>query len=115
MMQKELPDHEEALWILKTKGAQPVQTLAKEMDITTEGARFHLLKLEKKDLVQTKKKVEGRGRPQKIWFLTEKGNARFPDTHSLLTVQILKNVKEELGKKSLDKLIDAHEEKMLAR
>ena len=115
MMRNDLPDHERALWILKTKGAQPVRNIAQEMDITTEGARFHLLKLEKKELVQAQTKAEGRGRPKKIWSLTDKGNARFPDTHSLLTVQLIQNVEEELGEDSLDKLIDAHEQNILQR
>jgi len=115
MMKNDLPDHEQALWILKTKGAQPVRSIAEEMNITSEGARFHLLKLEKNDLVQSKNKVEGRGRPKKIWSLTDKGNGRFPDTHSLLTVQLLQDVKERLGRESMDTLIEAHEEKMLDR
>jgi len=114
-MKNDLPDHEQALWILKTKGPQPVRTIAREMDITTEGARFHLLKLEKKNLVEAETKPEGRGRPKKIWSLTIKGNARFPDTHSQLTVQLIQNVKEKLGEKSLDTLIDAHEQNTLER
>lgn len=114
-MKNDLPDHEQALWILKTRGPQSVQHIAQELNITTEGARFHLLKLEKKDLVQAEARAEGRGRPKKIWSLTDKGNARFPDTHSLLTVQLIQNVRENLGEESLETLIDAHEQNTLER
>ena len=33
------------LMVLKMKGAQPASVLAKELDMTNEGARLHLVKL----------------------------------------------------------------------
>lgn len=114
-MKNTLPDHERALWILKTTGRQSVKTIAQEMNITTEGARFHLHMLEKKGLVQAETKVEGPGRPKKIWSLTEKGHSRFPDRHSVIIVQFIENVKRTLGEQSLQLLIDTHESDMLER
>ena len=52
-MKIKLPDNERAIWILKTKGPQPLTILAKEMNVTTEGARFQLLKLAGDGLVSS--------------------------------------------------------------
>ncbi|MCC5905066.1 MAG: transcriptional regulator [Balneolaceae bacterium] len=114
-MKTTLPDNEKALWILKKKGPQSVAEIAGELDVTTEGARFHLLKLEKEGLVQSRSVSKGRGRPKQIWSLTDEGNTRFPDTHANLTANLLGLMQETLGEQAVDKVISRHEEKMLAR
>jgi len=58
-MKIELPDNEKALWILKTKGPQPLRVLSDELNVTTEGARFHMIKLEKEGLVDSRYESEG--------------------------------------------------------
>jgi predicted ArsR family transcriptional regulator len=114
-MKKTLPDNEKAVEILKLNGPLPISAIADKMDVTTEGARFHLLKLEKEGLVQSRKEVKGRGRPKQIWSITEKGHARFPDTHAELTVNLISIMRETLGDESVDKVIDSHEKRMLSR
>lgn len=113
-MENELPDHERAVWILKTQGPQPLSAVAKEMDVTKEGARFHLLKLEKEGLVQSQSKAEGRGRPKKIWSLTEKGHARFPDRHANMTVNLIAMMRQTLGEEAVQEVINANEKRTLA-
>ena len=39
----------------------------------------------------------GVGRPRRLWRLTDKAQARFPDTHAQLTVEMLAAVREEFG------------------
>lgn len=114
-MKTTLPDNEKALWILKKKGPQPISFIAKELDVTTEGARFHLLKLEKDGLVESASVAEGRGRPKQIWSLTDKGNTRFPDAHAELTANLIRMMRETLGDDSIDKVIGSHEKQMKAR
>lgn len=114
-MKNELPDHERAVWILKTRGPKSVKALAEAMDITVEGARFHLMKLEKEGLVQSKSVAEGRGRPKQIWSLTEKGHDRFPDAHADLTVNLIEMMRETLGQDAVDGVIEANKEKILSR
>lgn len=113
-MENELPDHERAVWILKTKGPQSVSAIADEMEVTNEGARFHLLKLEKEGLVQAKSKAEGRGRPKKIWSLTEKGHSRFPDAHADMTVNLIETMRQTLGNEAVEEVIEANEKRTLA-
>lgn len=107
-MRIKLPDNERAIWILKTKGPQPLTILAKEMNVTTEGARFQLLKLAGDGLVSSITESKGRGRPQQIWSLTPLGNSRFPDTHAELTVKLIQKTREILGEEALQAIIDAN-------
>lgn len=114
-MKNELPDSERAVSILKTKGPKSVKELAAEMNITTEGARFHLMKLEKEGLVKSESVAEGRGRPKQIWSLTEKGHDRFPDAHADLTANLINMMRETLGQNAVDDVIRTHEQKTLSR
>ncbi len=114
-MKNELPDSERAVSILKTKGPESVKELAAEMNITTEGARFHLMKLEKEGLVKSESVAEGRGRPKQIWSLTEKGHDRFPDAHADLTANLISMMRETLGQNAVDDVIRTHEQETLSR
>ncbi|MEX1136333.1 MAG: metalloregulator ArsR/SmtB family transcription factor [Balneolales bacterium] len=107
-MEASLPDNEKALSILKMHGPQFLSAIANEMSITAEGARFHLLKLEKQGLVKSARHSKGRGRPQQIWSLTDKGNDRFPDTHADLTVKLISSMRDTLGENALKDVIDAN-------
>lgn len=113
-MENQLAEHEQALWILKTGGSQPVAAIAEEMEVTNEGARFHLLKLEKDGLVQAKSKAEGRGRPKKIWSLTQKGHGRFPDTHADMTVNLIEMMRQNLGEDAVQEVVKANEQRTLS-
>lgn len=104
-MKNNLPDNEQAVWILKTKGPLPLQALADALGVTTEGARFQLHKLAAEGLVQAATAVKGRGRPQQIWSLTEKGQSRFPDAHADLTIRLINSIRETLGEAALDAVI----------
>lgn len=114
-MNNKLPDHERAVSILKTEGPKSVKDLADEMGITTEGVRFHLMKLEKKGLVESESEAEGRGRPKQIWSLTEKGHNRFPDAHADLTANLIDMMRKTLGQNAVDDVIETHEKKTLSR
>ncbi|MEC5145650.1 metalloregulator ArsR/SmtB family transcription factor [Chitinophaga sp. 212800010-3] len=102
------PDNEKALRILKANGPQPLTALAKELKVTTEGARFQLLKLSNEGLVEATTEVKGRGRPQQIWSLTAAGNSRFPDTHADLTVKLIQKTRELFGEQGLQAVIEAN-------
>lgn len=114
-MKTEIPEHERALSILKMKGSKSVKALADELDITAEGARFHLMKLEKERLVKSKSVAEGRGRPKQIWSLTEKGHNRFPDTHAELTANLIDMMRETLGQEAVDDVIETGRKRTLSR
>lgn len=107
-MEIKLPDNEKALWILKTQGSLPLNIVAKELNVTTEGARFQMLRLAGEGLVAATTESKGRGRPQQIWALTASGHRRFPDRHAELTVKLIQKTKEILGESALDAVIEAY-------
>lgn len=106
-MENGLAEKKYALWILKIKGPQPLTVLAEKMNMTTEGARFQLLKLAEKGLVKATTESKGRGRPQQIWSLTQSGHDRFPDTHAKLLTKLIKAIRDTLGEESLEAIIEA--------
>lgn len=100
---------ERFLLLLKTNGPQPASSLAKELGITTEGARLHLLKLQEEGYVEASSESKGVGRPTQLWRLTTTANRRFPDTHAELTVQLIKAITDVIGEDALDKVMFARE------
>ncbi len=101
---------ERILFLLKTRGPQSTQFLADDLQVTSMGARKHLLALEEKGLVEWDERSEGIGRPTRYWQLSEAGHARFPDRHSDLSLQLIEQVKTLFGEEGLQKLIDGREQ-----
>ncbi|WP_250254233.1 metalloregulator ArsR/SmtB family transcription factor [Chryseobacterium sp. Marseille-Q3244] len=103
------PAADRILMFLKMRGEATSLLIAKELSITKEGARKHLLNLAEAGLIEPTMKSEGVGRPSTYYILTDKGLAQFPDTHAEVTVQLLKSVKNILGENALDLLISDRE------
>lgn len=102
------------LTLLKTRGPQTAADLGAALGTTGENARQQLAKLAAEGLAEAHAETRGVGRPVQLWQLTEAGNARFPDAHAELTVQLLRAVKSTFGPAGLEKLIDARESETLA-
>lgn len=114
-MDTQLAENEKAIEILKQQGPQSISSIAKQMGVTVEGARFHLLKLEKSGFVKSRSKAEGRGRPKQIWSLTQKGHDRFPDAHAELTANLINMMRDTLGEQAVDQVIDKHQNNVRSR
>ncbi len=108
------PVADRLLTLLKTRGPQTAADLGRALGTTGENARQQLGKLAAEGLAEPHSEVRGVGRPVQLWQLTEAGNARFPDAHAELTVQLLRAVRTTFGLAGLDKLIDARESETLA-
>lgn len=102
------------LFSLKTLGPRAIGDLGADLDITPEAARQHLVRLRDQGLVQTSEERQPKGRPKKLWRLTETGHARFPDRHGQLTVDLIRTVRATFGEEGLEKLITAREADTLA-
>lgn len=102
------------LFSLKTLGPRAIGDLGAELDITPEAARQHLVRLQDQGLVQTSQERQPKGRPKKLWRLTEAGHARYPDKHGQLTVDLIRTVRATFGEAGLEKLIEAREADTLA-
>jgi predicted ArsR family transcriptional regulator len=97
---------------LKSRGPQTAGELGAALKITGEAARQQLARLAEEGLLVSESEVRGVGRPSLVWRLTPKGNARFPDTHAELTVQLIEAVRTELGEKALSQLVAVRERNM---
>ncbi|MBT2623553.1 MULTISPECIES: helix-turn-helix transcriptional regulator [Chryseobacterium] len=109
------PATDRILMFLKMRGEATSLLISKELSITKEGARKHLLNLAQEGLIKSVAKSEGVGRPSTYYVLTEKGLAQFPDTHADVTVQLLRSVKNLLGENALDLLINDREKNTYQR
>jgi len=102
------------LYALKSRGPLGTRDLARALGITEVGVRQHLKKLHSEGLVAFDDQAGEIGRPKRVWRLTPKGHARFPDTHGDLTVSLIEGVRSVFGAAGLDRLIQARQEAMVA-
>lgn len=99
------------LYLLKTRGPQQAADAGSMLGMTSEAARQQFTKLAAFNLVEAYSQPRGVGRPSQYWQLTKVGHARFPDTHSDLTVQLIDTVRQTFGEEAIDRLIDIREQK----
>src|SRR4051794_39797419 len=90
------PAADRLLMLIKTRGPQTAADLSAALGITGEAARQQLVKLAAEGLVVATSEPRGVGRPAQVWSLTAAGNARFPDAHAGLTVQLIGAIRKEL-------------------
>ncbi|WIY54462.1 transcriptional regulator [Devosia sp. YIM 151766] len=94
---------------LKMQGGLSAAALGEKLGTSGEAARQQLVRLAEEGLVEAHSAAAGVGRPTQIWSLTPAAQARFPDTHAALTVQLLDIVRTQLGESALDIIIAARE------
>jgi predicted ArsR family transcriptional regulator len=105
---------ERILYLLKSRGPLGTGALGRALGISEVGARQHLDKLRRDDLVAFDDRPGEVGRPKRLWRLTAKGHARFPDTHGDLTVSLIAGIRTVFGDAGLDRLIEARQQAMVA-
>lgn len=93
------------LRFLKFRGAQSTPAIARHLKITLPGARKHLTALLEAKLVSFTDEAGGVGRPKRSWQLTPLADKRFPDSHAVLTVEMIASVRTVFGEDGLDRLI----------
>jgi predicted ArsR family transcriptional regulator len=98
------------LYTLKSRGPLGTSILAHTLGITEVGVRQHLAKLHGEGLVAFDDQAGEVGRPKRMWRLTARGHARFPDTHGDLTVSLIEGIRSVFGETGLDRLIKARQE-----
>ena len=95
---------------VKREGPVSADTLAAGLGITAMAVRQHLAALEAEGLVapaasETPAEKKSRGRPLTLWQASEAAGAWFPDSHSLLAVDLLGQMKKAFGEAGLDRLL----------
>eukprot|EP00873_Tetraselmis_striata_P031408 jgi/Tetstr1/451672/TSEL_038708.t1 len=92
-------------------GEKTAAELGKALGTSGEAARQQLVRLSEEGLVESWSQSRGVGRPSQFWRLTGAGQARFPDTHAALTVELLGIVGDTFGPDVLSRIIDTREER----
>jgi predicted ArsR family transcriptional regulator len=105
---------ERILMILKMHGALTAAAVGQKLGTTGEAARQQLVRLADEGLVAASSTPAGVGRPTQRWSLTPAAQARFPDTHAALTVQVLDIIRTSLGESALDTIIAKREDETRA-
>ncbi|WP_084398467.1 helix-turn-helix transcriptional regulator [Henriciella aquimarina] len=100
--------------LLKRGGPQSAGDLAEELGVTPMAVRLHLYELAGEGLIEESSKATGRGRPTKIWSLTEAAARAFPDAHQGLALEMIESIREMFGEEGLEKVIDRHSDSQLA-
>jgi len=98
------------LFQLKTRGPAETLALANALNISRQAALQHLERLVADGLVEHADERRGVGRPRRVWSLTDRAQARFPDTHAQLTLEMLDAVRAEFGEAGVDRLIARREQ-----
>jgi predicted ArsR family transcriptional regulator len=100
--------------LLKSRGPQTAGDLGTALEITGEAARQQLEKLATEGLVRATPQACGVGRPSKLWSITPQGNARFPDMHAALTVDLISAMQRAFGAAGLQRLLALRTKQQIA-
>jgi predicted ArsR family transcriptional regulator len=102
------------LFQLKSLGEAQAETVATRLGITVQAVRQRLDRLLDENLVAFADQPRGRGRPRRMWSLTARANALFPDTHAQLTVDLIGSIRAELGEAAFARLLQKRTEEITA-
>ncbi|MEE8104496.1 MAG: metalloregulator ArsR/SmtB family transcription factor [Planctomycetota bacterium] len=108
------PARDRVLHQLKARGPQTAALLAKRLSITSMAVRQHLAALESEGMVTFASERGSVGRPARIWQLTTRAEAKFPDSHGALTVDLLQAMRQAFGENGLQKLVEARTKAQIA-
>lgn len=114
-MQDPASSEERILRFLKFRGAQSTPAIARHLKMTLPGARKHLTLLLEARLVSFSDEAGKVGRPRRSWQLTPLADKRFPDSHAVLTLEMITSIRSVFGEDGLDRLIASREGETEAR
>ena len=97
------------LHLLKSAGPQTADGVARKQKITVVAARQQLGRLLERELVTFEDQRDGVGRPKRLWSLSEKGNAQFPDSHAAVTVDLIHAIDAVFGAEGMERVIEERE------
>jgi len=77
------------LMLLKQDGPQEAGMLAKQLDVTDMAIRQHLYALEELGDIAHGLVARPKGRPAKIWQLTDQASVHFPNSHAIFSTGLI--------------------------
>ncbi len=104
------------LELVKRHGAPTAQALAQELEISLPAARKHLCDLQEAGLVSSRtEKPGGRGRPQHVYALSDRGESTFPKSYASLCSDVLRHIEDLFGEGAVLQVLDARQAEMYGR
>lgn len=94
------------LMLLKRDGPQEAAQLASQFSITDMTVRQHLYALEKQGDIYFCPVPRPKGRPAKLWQLTEQAKTHFPNTHAEFSTGLISSIEKIFGEQGMEKLLD---------
>ncbi len=94
------------LMLLKQDGPQEAGMLAKQLDVTDMAIRQHLYALEELGDIAHGLVARPKGRPAKIWQLTDQASVHFPNSHAIFSTGLISSIQEVFGDQGMEKLLD---------
>jgi DeoR family transcriptional regulator, suf operon transcriptional repressor len=98
-------DNKRAIINLLLEGSKTAGEIADRLKIQKSAVRAHLESLRAEQLIRSYFRVEGPGRPRKIYELTEGGRELFPRKYDLILSLILQSIDTEDGHDYAKKII----------
>src|SRR5690242_4295421 len=95
------------LALVKREGPISAEALAQRLKLTSTAVRQHLQVLAGEGLIAEADAAPpvGRGRPARLWQVTEAADARFADAHAGLSAELIGQVRRVFGEQGLDRLL----------
>lgn len=99
------PQHFAIIELLKRSTGMPVAELARALKMSYMGVKQHCADLEKKGWLDTWRRPVGNGRPEKLYRLTAKAAALYPEAGNEMTLELLQSIHDIYGGSAPDKLL----------
>lgn len=93
---------------LKRSSELTVQELADRLDMSYMGVKQHCIDLEKDGFLDTRRRHNGVGRPQLLYFLSKKALDLFPQADNALAISLLEQARKLFGVSSAEKILFLH-------
>ncbi|HEY2664154.1 MAG TPA: metalloregulator ArsR/SmtB family transcription factor [Candidatus Binataceae bacterium] len=104
-MERDAKTDDRILYLLKSKGPQTAAQLARRLGVTAMAVRQHLYRFSTQGLIDFSDQRRAVGRPARMWRLTERAAARFPESHAELTLEMIAAIRATFGEQGLDRLL----------
>lgn len=115
-MAKRGETREKIVHLLNEQGPMTAAELARELGLTSMGARLHLHKLEQEGYVAHRTERRGVGRPRHVFYLTERGKEElFPKAYDQLALEALRFIREQDGEQAVEYLFQRLGKQILDR
>jgi predicted ArsR family transcriptional regulator len=108
-----LGDTKELILNLLLEGPKTAGEIADKLKIQKSAIRTHLESLQAEQSVRSYFKIEGLGRPRKVYELTESGRELFPRKYDLILLLILQEIESTHGHEYMKKIIKSIADNMV--